>query len=211
MPFVFTSDALNSLDKSISIERLASYLALAKGDRHKALLFYEENRLLSQGMYGMIQGLEVALRNSIHRELTSGLGRSDWYDQHGLLFQPETQAVAEAKFNIPSGTPVTTGRTVAQLTFGFWVKLIGRNYEKTLWVPHLYKSFPHLRKPDRKTVFARLDNIRTLRNSVAHHERILGRRNLKSDYAELVEALGWVCPVTASWVNVHNSLQMLIY
>jgi hypothetical protein len=210
MPFNFTIDALNSLDKSISIERLAAYLVLAKGDRQKALFFYERNRLLSQGLYGMIQGLEVALRNSIHRELTSGLGQANWYDLPGTLYQPETNAVGEAKRNIPTGTPVTPGRVIAQLTFGFWVKLVSRNYEQALWVPHLRKCFPHLRRPSRVIVFDRLDKIRTLRNSVAHHERIL-QRNLKADYGDILETLGWVCPVTSAWVNVHNSLQTHIF
>jgi hypothetical protein len=210
MPFVFTDDALNSLDQSISIERLTSYLISAHGDRQKALFLYERNRVLSEGLYGMLQGLEVALRNSIHREMSADTGRSDWYDRPGTLYRPEADTVAEAKANIPGGKPMTPARVVAQLTLGFWVKLLGRNYEKALWVPHLYKSFPHLRKPDRRNVFDRLDKIRGLRNSIAHHERIL-HRDLKSDYGALLETLAWICPVTASWVNVHNSLHMLIH
>jgi hypothetical protein len=210
MPFVYTSDALNSLDQSISIERLASYLASANGDKQRALLLYDRNRLLSEGLYGMLQGLEVALRNSIHREMSADTGRSDWYDRPGTLFQPESGTVAEAKASIPAGKPMTPARVVAQLTFGFWVKLLGRNYEKAFWVPHLYKSFPHLRRPNRRNVFDRLDKIRSLRNSIAHHEKIL-HRDLKADYSELLETLAWICPVTASWLNIHNSLQVLIY
>jgi hypothetical protein len=210
MPFVFTNDALNSLDQSISIERLASYLTLARGDRQKALFQYERNRVLSEGLYGMLQSLEVALRNSIHREMSVGTGRPDWYDLSGTLYRPEADTIAEAKGNIPVGKPTTPARVVAQLTLGFWVKLLGRNYEKALWVPHLYKSFPHLRRPDRRSVFDRLDKIRSLRNSIAHHEKIL-HRDLKTDYRELLETLAWICPVTACWVNVHNSLHVLIH
>lgn len=210
MPFVYTKDALDSLDQSISIERLASYMAAAKGDRHRAILLYDQNRQLSEGLYGLLQGLEVTLRNSIHRIMSADTARPDWYDRPQTLFQPENLAVAEAKANIPFGKPVTPGRVVAQLTLGFWVKLLGRNYEKTFWVPHLYKSFPHLRRPDRRQVFDRLDKIRGLRNSIAHHERIL-HRDLKAEYNELLETIGWVCPMTASWMNLHNSLHRQIW
>jgi hypothetical protein len=210
MPFAYTKDALDNLAQSISIERLASYTAAANGDRHKALLLYNQNRQLSEGLYGLLQGLEVMLRNSIHSVMSTEAAQADWYDRPGFLFQPEGLAVAEAKANIPQGKPVTPGRVVAQLSFGFWVKLLGRNYEKTFWVPHLYKSLPHLRRPDRRQVFNRLDKVRGLRNSVAHHERIL-HRDLKTDYNELLETMSWICPVTASWINLHNSLHCQIW
>jgi hypothetical protein len=210
MPFVYTSEALDNLDQSISIERLASFLALANADRHKAILLYEHNRLLSEGFYGMLQGLEVALRNSIHRVMSADTLAPDWYDRANSLYQPESAAVNEAKANIPAGKPITPGRVVAQLTFGFWVKLLGRSYEKAFWVPHLYKAFPQLRKPDRKQVFDRMDKIRGFRNSIAHHERIL-HRDLRNEYRQLVETLAWICPVTASWVNLHNSVHYLIH
>ena len=67
------------------------------------------------------------------------------------------------------------------------------------WVPHLHQAFPHLQKPDRKTVFNRFDNVRLLRNRIAHQEKIV-TRNLAKDYWEIIETLGWICPTTASWV-----------
>jgi hypothetical protein len=105
---------------------------------------------------------------------------------------------------------LTPGKVVAELTFGFWVRLTSAKYEKTIWVKHVYKSFPGLHKPNRPVVFDRIDKIRDLRNRVAHHERIINR-NLQQDYKEVVEALGWICPITASWVNAHNSAQKIIF
>ncbi len=207
MPFTYSLDALNSLESAISTDRLASYLAAVGGDRHRAIALYERNTLLSEGFYGILQALEVSMRNSIHNVMAMDTGRTDWYDIPSLLQASEQSSVTDAKANIAkSKNPTTPGRVVAQLTFGFWVRLVARKYEKTIWVPHIHKSFPGLSKPNRISVFDRFDYIRDLRNRVAHHERII-HRPLRSDYNRIIEALQWVCPVTASWVNAHNSLQ----
>jgi hypothetical protein len=99
------------------------------------------------------------------------------------------------------GTMPLLGRVVAELTFGFWTRLISRDYEKTLWVPYLHKALPHLpSRRDRIAVFNRLDSIRGLRNRIAHHEKILSR-NLGQDYEDIVETIGWICPTTAAWIH----------
>jgi hypothetical protein len=77
-------------------------------------------------------------------------------------------------------------------------------YEKTLWVPHLSKAFPQIAKPDRVQIFDRFEAIRKLRNRIAHHEPIFNR-NLKQDYDELLDTIGWFCPVTQRWVDATNS------
>lgn len=182
------------------------YLNACKADRQAAVQLYEYNTLVSEGMYGVIQPLEVALRNSIHHVLQIDLGHNDWYDRVTLA-APEPRTIAEAKSNILRwGKSVTPGRVVAELTFGFWVRLVARKYEKSLWVPHLFKCFRNLKKPDRRAVFDRLDHIRNLRNRVAHHEPIFAR-NLQEDYRQVIEALDWICPVTACWIRATNSFQ----
>lgn len=175
MPFVYSADALGNLTRAISKERLSSYLAKTASDTFRAVQLYEWSTLLSQSLYGVIQPLEIAFRNSIHRILATGTGRSNWYEYSPLRYR-EIETVREAKANIVRWSrAITPGRVVAELTFGFWIRLISRDYEKSLWVPHLYKAFPHLRKPDREAVFERFDSIKTLRNRIAHHEIIVSR------------------------------------
>ncbi len=208
MPFVYSPDVLSNLEQTVSIERLASYSALTGGDKAEAILLHERNTIISEGLYGILQVLEVSIRNSIHRVLTTDMGRSDWYD-HVLLKRTEKESIQEAKDSICRRTKISTpGRIVAELTFGFWVRLISPKYEKLLWVKHIYKSFPNLHKPNRILVFDRVDKIRNLRNRIAHHERVVNR-NINQDYQEILETLNWVCPVTATWVNAHNSLQKI--
>lgn len=204
MPFVYSADALSNLHSTIARDRLASYISDAKGDVRKAIQLYERNTLFSQALYGVLQPLEIAFRNSIHVVLTGDTGHHDWYDRVALRFR-EQESVKEAKKKIMRWShAITSARVVSELTFGFWTKLIGRDYEKALWVPHLYKAFPHLHKPDRLKVSARFDSIKLLRNHIAHHERIISR-NLAQDYTHIIETIEWICPTTACWVRSTNS------
>lgn len=209
MPFIYSDDALNNLDQTISTERLANYLVMVRGDRTKALRLYERNTVVGEGFYGILQALEIATRNSIHHILTTDMGRADWYDIPALLEPAEQKSILDAKTSILRGKKaIIPGRVIAELTFGFWIRLMTAKYEKTLWVPHIYKSFPGLPKPNRQKVFTRFDRIRNLRNRVAHHERIINR-NLTRDYQDIFESLEWICPVTAAWVNSKSSLQRI--
>ena len=58
---------------------MSTYLRATGGDREKALHLYTWNTALSAAFYGPLQGLEVALRNALHRQLTERYG-AEWYD-----------------------------------------------------------------------------------------------------------------------------------
>jgi hypothetical protein len=157
-----------------------------------AILLYERNILLSEGLYGVLQRLEVAVRNAFHDALAAGLRRQDWYD-YAPLSAAESEAVTAAKRKLTqNGKPRTPGRVVAELSFGFWTALTHKRYARQLWDVHLYKAFPY-RRMSHKIAFGRLDSLRKLRNRVAHLEPILGR-NLQQDLADIVETMGWICP-----------------
>jgi hypothetical protein len=207
MPFVYSNDALNLMDRTVTRDRLTRYLIAAKGDRCRALILYERNTYLSEGLYGVIQPLEVAVRNAIHQVMETDTARADWYDHIPSLELAEQNSIAQAKANIAKQrNAVIPSRVIAELNFGFWTRLIAARYEKALWVRHIYRAFPNMRPPDRKTVFHRLDAIRELRNRVAHHEPIF-YRPLGQDYKQIVEALRWICPATAAWTESLNSFQ----
>jgi Abi-like protein len=209
MPFVYSSFAINALSNLLSSDRLHNYIIDSTGDKLLSIQLYERNTELSQSMYGVIQPLEIALRNSVHNVMRTDLGNNGWLEK--ITLQPkEREAVDEAKKTIyRRGKPVTPGRLVAELTFGFWLRLLAPNYEKYLWVPHLHRCFPHMKSPDRRKIFDRFFAIKELRNKVAHHESII-QRNLSQDYRDIIEALGWICPVTACWIQATNSLQRVL-
>jgi hypothetical protein len=202
--FIYDDSNLTILETSLSSERLAPYLLLAGNERRYAIALYEWNTKVSEALYGLIQGLEVTLRNSFHRVLTAAYGREDWYEPGGvLLLQPQRDQVEEAKLRIQGdGRAVTPGRVVAELMFGFWTALVGTDYAQRLWDKDLNRAFPTA-KLSRKQVAKRLSKIRFLRNRVAHHECIIGKigheRNLQEDVEQILEAIGWICTTTALW------------
>ena len=211
MPFVYNQDSQSAFHVTLSRDRLNPYVATSNGDFVAAMLLYEFNTKASEALYGVLQALEVAYRNACYSVLANGMGQANWYDTIGLLDAKEAVALGEAKVKIGRRNKyLTPGRVVAELTFGFWVRLLSPGYEKRLWVPHLYKAFSGMYKKDRQVAFGRMENIRKLRNRVAHHETIFDR-NLNLDYAEILEAINWICPVTAAWIRSTNSFAIRGY
>lgn len=204
--FSYHPTEIDTLEQSLSLERFNGYVQRANGDRTMAVRLYERNTRLSESLYGVVQGLEVCLRNSIDRVLRSACG-PNWYDQPMALKYPLPEKLQSAKDSVlRQGKLLTPGRVVAELSFGFWTALIGRKYEKRLWVPYLHKAFPNAffpvahpgKKPaalDRPDIAERLETIRQLRNRIAHHEPIL-HYELESEHCKIVEATSWICPTS---------------
>jgi hypothetical protein len=205
MPFTYSPSALDALDMALTIPRLTQYLAASNGNRQRAIQLYEYNTRISEAMFGVIQPLEIAFRNAIHRVLTNDLGRADWYDS-GVLQSPEPESISDARGNLwRSGKTDSPDRVVAELMFGFWVRLLNKKYEKSLWVNHLRKCFPHGPNPDRDKMLDRFIKIRDLRNRIAHHEPIF-LRNLETDWVRVMTSLEWICPTSACWVRATHSI-----
>lgn len=200
--FAYTEEQLTTLESAISLERLTRYTTAANGDRRKAIRLYEQNTALSEALYGVLQGLEITLRNSIHNVLRSDLGRDDWYDH--FAFEPwEEDSIQKAKRAAAKHSPAPkSGKVIAELSFGFWTGLISKIYEKRLWVPHIYKAFP-AHRVNRRMLYGRLNNIRNLRNRIAHHEPILGN-HLEEEYKKILEITRWIDPTTADWIASTN-------
>lgn len=216
--YPFDEDLLDALTASLSPERLATYMRASGGDRHKAMRLYTWNTAVSAAFYGPLQGLEVALRNAMHRELTARYGFA-WYDNPACqLDMLSLQRIDKAKDDLErGGYPIDPPHLVADLSFGFWVSILGaggrapypdtrkRNYEMTLWRPALHKAFPHVRLP-RTAVHKPFDFLRTFRNRIAHHEPIF-TRHLAADYDSILTVAGWICPKTRDWIAHHSRVE----
>jgi hypothetical protein len=203
----YSEEQILALERSISPDRFNSYVLQAQGDRNQAIRLYERNTELSEALYGVIQGLEITLRNSMHRVLQVGIGFDDWYDRIHLE-NLEAESVRMARKAVEGlRKPVTAPRLIAKISFGFWVRLTAGVYEKDLWVPHIHKIFPA--KASRKDVLNRLMSIKELRNQIAHHERI-SQRHLEIDYRDILEAIKWLCPITSTWVKNTNRFETLV-
>jgi hypothetical protein len=193
------------LQRSVSATRLQRYTSIAAGDAAQALRLYMWNTALSEALYGPLQGLEITLRNKIHERLTSAYG-THWYDNSRLqLRHTQQEQLGNAKQMLGNqGKPIEPARVLAELSFGFWVGLLSPKYETHLWRPHLRPLFANALPPFiRKDAHKALDEIRFLRNRIAHHEPILQRR-LPEEHQLILTVIQWFCSETASWVGHHS-------
>jgi diaminohydroxyphosphoribosylaminopyrimidine deaminase/5-amino-6-(5-phosphoribosylamino)uracil reductase len=199
--FVYSEKQVEWLQMCLSPERLTPYYAKARGNDWVAFHLYVRNAELSASLYGVIQALEVGLRNLVHTKMTDPFGTEEWWDKLPL-HEAELTDIAAAKSSISSRIKqIRPGRIVAELSFGFWVKLFANSYEKQLWVPYISRRFPA--KLSRKKLYDRLVNLKELRNRIAHHETLI-KRNTDQDYQDLLETIGWISPTLRRWVE-HNS------
>jgi hypothetical protein len=219
--YAFSDAILDALFASLSPERMSSYTSVAGADREKAVRLYTWNTAVSAAFYGPLQGLEVALRNALHRALSAIYGLT-WYDNPACQFDWGTQRrISEAKQKLKDGGyAVDPPHVVAELSFGFWVAILGkggkvgpqdsrkRNYEMALWRPALHKAFPHA-KQSRVMTHQPLDYLRTFRNRIAHHEPIF-TRHLAADYQSILTVAGWICPHTRDWIAHHSRVTELL-
>lgn len=116
----------DDLAAALSPERLSTYLRAVREDREKALRLYTWNTAMSAAFYGPLQGLEVALRNAMHRQLDRCYG-ARWYDNPAARFDMGCRGrIAAAKEEVVrDGHSVTPCRVLATLSFGFWIALLG--------------------------------------------------------------------------------------
>ena len=215
----YSIEFLADLDRTLTRGRLSRYLTATGGNLDEALQLYEKNMAVSEALFGILHGVEVSVRNSLHHALSTDIGVEDWY-QNGLplpfpavpqltFTAPMRNMLDKARRNAGPAAPV--GKLVAELTFGFWPFLISGQYHN-LWSASSHKAFPHAHVP-RSFVHTRLETIQRLRNRIAHHEPILSSTNEvytgqlghpKIALHALLECVSWVSPATADWLSVTS-------
>ena len=205
--FSYNPQFIKSIERTITRERLKRYLAATGQDMPRALLIYELNVTLSENLYGILQGLEIAVRNAMHYELTVRIGSDYWFNSIPLS-QHLQRKVSEAKGK--AGSRPSSGKVIAELALGFWTDLTSRHTHHQFWMPYLRYAFPNT-KLNRWDIHDRLQDIRHLRNRVAHHEPILTSKNCvytghqkTITLPEILECVEWACADTASWLKVHS-------
>lgn len=182
--------------KVFSNERMEKYFSKYLGNEEKAIRHYHINIEISEGFYSSLSMFEVALRNSLNRELTKKYD-DEWYLRFQTIPGLENLIynIKLAKRHIDNRKEeVTPNKLVAELTLGFWVRLFNVEYEHILW-KSLRKAFPYLEKMDRqrKNVSAPINKIRDFRNRVFHHEPISWNLDRVHEMHDtLLKVMGWL-------------------
>lgn len=181
----------------VSEERFAEYQDLAGGDPGLASRLYEWNARSSAALFEVIHHFEVLLRNAIVRQLEK--------DGQCPASAPGTPWVQGAKFIDEvekrlraSNKDVTPGRIYSGLTFGFWNKMFGNDYD-ALWRHSLQYVFRHSRA-NRPVIAAYLESLNQVRNRIAHHGSLI-ELDTRVEAQKIIRLAGWIDPAAATWIR----------
>ncbi len=164
-------------EKAFSPARLNKYLVACRGNTAKAMTLYRHNVKLCQKFYGILNIFEVVLRNAINAHYQRVLNDSDWVEnqmRHGGMIEnaPQKNEVLRIIATLRQNGRYTNDRVVSSVSFGFWTHLFTRQPYR-LGGQNLLRIFPN-RTPGlgQRAVFNELQEIKTFRNRIAHHEAI---------------------------------------
>lgn len=109
----------NQLKQTLAPERLDAYGS--EDDAAELILArYLLNMALCESLYSPLQMAEIALRNGIHRELSTHFKTAEWFRNQASQTAWQIQKVKEAEGLLKAkAKPVTSGRIVAEMNF--WV------------------------------------------------------------------------------------------
>ncbi|NBC05000.1 MAG: hypothetical protein GVY20_15050 [Bacteroidetes bacterium] len=163
-------------EKVFSTQRMEKYFERHPDNESKAIEHYHLNIDLSESFYSVLSIFEVALRNSLNRELTEHFESKDWHLKIKYVHELNNlnNSIYTAKKRIKNrGENISANKVVAELTLGFWVRLLNAEYERVLWKP-LRKAFPYVEKRQRQRnkISAPINKIRGFRNRIFHHEPV---------------------------------------
>lgn len=219
--------SLSALKKALSEERLRAYSSPEDRDELDAVARYLWNGALASAMLPVLHALEVTFRNNLFGASLrivddKGLRFREvkcWLDAApSLLYEKEAESVEEAKQLLRKGRkPLTPGRLISKLSFGFWVSLCRSPYEQgrasgpALWPKLTQLGFPFLPKEhrSRSKILTRFDEFRDLRNRVFHHEPIWDR-NLDRAYSRAVDTLSWLNQGVAQAVGEISTVEATV-
>ncbi len=192
----------NLIEKFISDNRLGSY---------KNLLEYEENLIFSKKSYIPLSILEVSLRNAIDTLLSEKVG-FNWYEKDNFLTKDSKYKVMKAieLLNMKK-EKISKHKIIAELSFGFWVNLFKKPYEKKLRINDLKKIFPNLPSKNikftsREIIYKELNHIRNFRNRVFHYEKVLNKDNYNFIFNEIDEILTYFDDEVSAFAKRINDI-----
>ena len=174
------------IEKFISKQKFASYLNIEQ---------YSDNLIFSKKAYIPLSIIEISLRNALDQFLSNKISDC-WYDSD-FLTKDSIEKVNQAKFLLKKRRePVIKEKIIAELSFGFWVNVFKKPYEKKLRISDLKVIFPNLPNKKEKLInrdvlFKELNHIRNFRNRIFHYERVLNKNNYINILTEIYGVINY--------------------
>jgi hypothetical protein len=207
-----------SVKDALSAPRLGTYEAATTGTSQLsgALALYGWNAQVSAAMLAPLHLCEVVIRNAVADALAAAHGPQWPWDagfmrslpNPGIGYNPRRDIVAARTGR------TTTGKVIPELKFVFWQTMFTSRFDARLWSLHLRTILPHADATKtvaqvRALVYHELEQLRKLRNRIAHHEPIF-TRNLADDFQKVHDLIAFRCPFTAVWMTNNQQASALI-
>ena len=183
---------------SISSPRLSSYRTIFNCPTDpEALKFYFWNQAVTSELYVLLHNIEICLRNRIHEVLSLEASNQvshnyAWYDQFDFTIpnatnrngQPKLSKTGEAIAKVitdlqTKGKALTPQNVICNIEFGKWYYILkttkyknGNPIDWNTSYPLIFKNYSNFSKSGRSALFSRVDEVRLLRNRVAHLEPV---------------------------------------
>lgn len=211
-------------------------MAATGSSQTKALKLYKANLKVSQAIHPLLGVFEVVFRNRLNDILSAPFTDPDWIinQKAGFMSDPsltftykrtgqrKTNDFLKGEINKAekrlrkSGTPITSGKILAEQTLGFWTDLFEVHpYRLLRGKPiQIFKILPP--GHGRKEVNDELDKIRGFRNRINHNEPVCFSGN-SVDFTETIavhqsvlKVLTWIDPALLKFVADLDKVQKTI-
>jgi hypothetical protein len=182
-----------------------------------ALTLYHWNAQVAASFLFPLHIFEICVRNAVANAAETAYNpRWPWAPAFHLSLPdpPYPNFSPRREIRRSSTQHNTTGTVIADTKFAFWVSMFTSRHHGRLWQPHLAREFPHIAAGTpahavRKRIYEVADQVRGLRNRIAHHEPIFAR-DLVTDYTAMLEIVGLRCVATAAWMNRSQTVFNLL-
>lgn len=181
-----------------------------------ALALYAWNAQVSAAMLAPLHVCEVVVRNAVSDAVSAVYGANwPWSATFVTSLPNPTSGFSAAKeLTQARNFKATTGKVIPELKFVFWQTMFTSRFDGRIWTPHLRAVMPHLDPAKsvqqlRGLIYTELEQLRNLRNRIAHHEPIF-TRNLSDDFQKIHDLISFRCPITSGWMSANQQATALI-
>ncbi|WP_167390360.1 hypothetical protein [Stenotrophomonas bentonitica] len=206
------------IHRSFSAARMTTYEGAVAHARLRTHPFelYRWNMRVSGAFLLPLHTCEVVIRNAVAEAVAQQHGAL-WPWQEGFrtsLPGGTARYNAREELRRAASKHTSTAGVIASLRFAFWQHLFTQRFDRTLWSKTLRRVLPGA-DPDvpghlvRAQLHGNLEQVRQLRNRIAHHEPIFAR-DLALDLATIGRIVQMRCAHIERWMNRHESVTSLL-
>lgn len=209
----------DAVKRALSADRLGTYEnAVAKLDaRSTPLDLYLWNARISAAFLIPLHIGEVVIRNAVSDALTRIHGpRWPWVQGFADSLPSPANGYNPRRELLRAAARCANGTSqiIPTLSFVFWQKMFTQRFDVRVLARCMGAVLPGAdtaapRHVTRAHIHNDLEQIRRLRNRIAHHEPIFARA-LGEDFAAIQRIVGLRCTRTADWMAGHEAVTPLL-